>query len=129
MPLLPSAHGHPLVGAQLDRALHRPTIIDDADKPGGRDVELVVVLDDWIDGMGRTPDSVLLGRQGSGMRMGGADRSAGAGACPGSRTDIVLGGRTIGVDFEADNPVQRATQSHCSYHEAGGMMTTLSYRT
>jgi FtsP/CotA-like multicopper oxidase with cupredoxin domain len=50
---------HPHVGVQLDRALYAPLIIDDPREPGGYDAEWVVVLDDWIDGTGRTPDDVL----------------------------------------------------------------------
>lgn len=50
---------HPHVGVQLDRGLHAPLIIDDPNDPGGYDGEWVVVLDDWIDGTGKTPDDVL----------------------------------------------------------------------
>lgn len=50
---------HPHVGVQLDRGLYAPMIIDDPREPGGYDAEWVVVLDDWVDGTGRTPDDVL----------------------------------------------------------------------
>ena len=50
---------HPHVGVQLDRALYAPLIIDDPDEPGDYDHEWVVVLDDWIDGTGTTPEEVL----------------------------------------------------------------------
>ena len=50
---------HPHVGVQLDRGLYAPLIIDDPHEPGDYDLEWVVVLDDWIDGTGRTPDDVL----------------------------------------------------------------------
>ncbi len=49
---------HPHVGVQLDRGLY-PLVIDDPAEPGGYDAEWVVVLDDWVDGTGRTPDDVL----------------------------------------------------------------------
>ena len=54
---------------QLDRALYGLLIIDDPAEPGGCDVEWLVVVDNWIDGTGRTPDSVLTGLN----RMGGID--------------------------------------------------------
>jgi len=50
---------HPHVGVQLDRGLYGVLVIDDPDEPGRYDDEWVVVLDDWVDGTGRTPDQVL----------------------------------------------------------------------
>ena len=50
---------HPHVGLQLDRGLYAPLILDDPAEPGGYDAEWVVVLDDWLDGVGTTPDDVL----------------------------------------------------------------------
>ncbi|WP_199432965.1 multicopper oxidase family protein [Qaidamihabitans albus] len=50
---------HPHVGVQRERGLYCPLIIDDPREPGDYDVEFVVVLDDWIDGAGATPDDVL----------------------------------------------------------------------
>jgi FtsP/CotA-like multicopper oxidase with cupredoxin domain len=50
---------HPHVGVQLDRGLYAPLIVDDPAEPGGYDAEWVVVLDDWVDGTGRTPDGVF----------------------------------------------------------------------
>lgn len=64
---------HPHVGVQLDRGLYAPLIIDDPSEPGRYDAEWVVVLDDWIDGTGTTPDEVftkLTGGQGGGMDHG-----------------------------------------------------------
>ena len=50
---------HPHTGVQLDRGLYGVLIVDDPAEPGDYDQEWVVVLDDWIDGTGRTPDDVL----------------------------------------------------------------------
>ncbi len=50
---------HPHVGVQLDRGLYAPLIIEDPRGPGDYDLEWIVVLDDWVDGTGRTPDDVL----------------------------------------------------------------------
>jgi FtsP/CotA-like multicopper oxidase with cupredoxin domain len=80
---------HPHVGTQLDRALYAPLIVDDPDEPGRYDAEHVLVLDDWLDGFGTTPDEVLDGLRvampGSmaGMEgMEGMDHSGGAMAAP-----------------------------------------------
>ena len=68
---------HPHVGVQLDRGLYAPVVIDDPREPGAYDAEWVVVLDDWVDGTGRTPDDVLArliadgGAAGQGGGMGG----------------------------------------------------------
>ena len=50
---------HPHTGVQLDRGLYAPLIIDDPAEPGQYDLEWIIVLDDWIDGTGTTPDEVL----------------------------------------------------------------------
>ncbi len=50
---------HPHVGVQLDRGLYAPMIIDEVADPGGYDTEWILLLDDWIDGTGTTPDDVL----------------------------------------------------------------------
>ncbi|WP_219418105.1 multicopper oxidase family protein [Pseudonocardia nigra] len=58
---------HPHMGLQRERGLFAPLIIDDPADPGDYDVEFVVVLDDWIDGVDATPDDVL-----AALRTGGA---------------------------------------------------------
>ncbi|HEY5847417.1 MAG TPA: multicopper oxidase family protein [Microlunatus sp.] len=50
---------HPHSGMQLDRGLYGALIIDDPAEPGDYDTEWVLVLDDWVDGTGRTPDQIL----------------------------------------------------------------------
>jgi FtsP/CotA-like multicopper oxidase with cupredoxin domain len=62
---------HPHVGVQLDRGLYAPLIIDDPHEPGAYDLEWVVVLDDWLDGTGRTPDDVLADLKGGLWRQFG----------------------------------------------------------
>lgn len=69
---------HPHVGVQLDRGLYAPMVIDDPGEPGRYDAEWILVLDDWVDGTGRTPDDVLAqliaeGGSSSGGGMGGMD--------------------------------------------------------
>ncbi|OHT80328.1 copper oxidase [Mycobacteroides chelonae] len=58
---------HPHVGTQIDRGLYAPLIIEDPDERTEYDEELVVALDDWIDGTGTDPDQVLEGLRAKGM--------------------------------------------------------------
>jgi multicopper oxidase len=87
---------HPHSGVQLDRGLHGALLVDEAADPGGYDVEWTVVLDDWVDGTGRTPEGVLKeltstggGPAGSGNGMGGMDMGGGMGE---GMSSPVLGG-------------------------------------
>ncbi|MET8759432.1 multicopper oxidase family protein [Lentzea sp. NPDC004782] len=50
---------HPHSGVQLDRGLYAPLIVEDPDDGADYDTELVIVLDDWLDGVDRTPDAVF----------------------------------------------------------------------
>jgi FtsP/CotA-like multicopper oxidase with cupredoxin domain len=65
---------HPHVGMQLDRGLYAPLVVTDPDEPGDYDLEAVIVLDDWLDGVdGRDPDQQLEQLRSEGMDMGGMD--------------------------------------------------------
>ena len=85
---------HPHVGVQLDRGLHAPLIVDDPQEPGDYDLEWVVVLDDWVDGTGRTPDDVLDELTGS----EGADGAGGTGGMGGMDGMEMGGGMRMGGD-------------------------------
>lgn len=50
---------HPHVGLQLDRGLYAPLIVEDPREPGGYDREVNIVLDDWVSGIGATPEEAL----------------------------------------------------------------------
>lgn len=52
---------HPHLGVQLDRGLYGPLIVEDPEERLAPDVEHVVMLDDWTDGLGSGtgPDSQL----------------------------------------------------------------------
>ncbi|WP_435241027.1 multicopper oxidase family protein [Streptomyces cucumeris] len=51
---------HPHSGVQLDRGLYAPLIVEDPKEPLSYDKEWVIVLDDWLDGVGgSTPDAML----------------------------------------------------------------------
>ena len=59
-------HSH--VGTQLDRGMYGPLIIEDPADGTDYDDELVVVLDDWIDGTGTNPDQVAENLKKNGMK-------------------------------------------------------------
>lgn len=63
---------HPHVGVQLDRGLQAPLVIEDPAEPGDHDEEVFLVLDDWTDGLGGSPDDILAGLRRSGMSTGTA---------------------------------------------------------
>ena len=79
---------HPHSGSQLDRGLYAPFIIDDPNERVTYDQEWIVILDDWSDGVGKSPDEILeslldgseisSGMNGMGG-MGGMDHAGGMG--------------------------------------------------
>src|SRR5690606_19193567 len=74
-------HSHS--GLQLDRGLYGALVIDDPNEPGDYDHDWIVVLDDWLDGTGRTPDDVA--------------RDLGIGAATGESGDTPMGGMDHGA--------------------------------
>ncbi|MCX4826281.1 multicopper oxidase family protein [Streptomyces sp. NBC_01142] len=51
---------HPHLGLQIDRAMYAPLIVDDPNEPLAYDAEWIVLLDDWIDGVGgSSPEDVF----------------------------------------------------------------------
>lgn len=91
---------HPHHGLQMDRGLYAPFIVDDPAEPGAYDHEWIVVLDDWTDGVGPSPEQLLAdlqstGRSGTGMGMGMAGMGAngmGMGGGMGGGMGAMLGG-------------------------------------
>jgi multicopper oxidase len=49
---------HPHTGMDADCGLYLPVIIDDPTEPGGYDAEWIVILDDWTDGVGKSPQQI-----------------------------------------------------------------------
>ncbi|EYR62184.1 copper oxidase, partial [Actinotalea ferrariae CF5-4] len=64
---------HPHVGVQLDRGLQAPLIVEDPADPLRYDEEVVLVLDDWTDGWGDSPEAILERMARDGMVMGSAN--------------------------------------------------------
>ncbi|TPW15367.1 MAG: ferroxidase [Acidimicrobiaceae bacterium] len=50
---------HPHMGLELDRGLYAPLIVEDPNDPVEFDIDVVLMLDDWLDGYGRTQEEVL----------------------------------------------------------------------
>jgi FtsP/CotA-like multicopper oxidase with cupredoxin domain len=61
---------HPHTGLQLDRGLYAPLIIEDPAEPLAFDRDETLVFDDWLDGLGRTPEDALVEAR---QRMGSMD--------------------------------------------------------
>ena len=75
---------HPHIGLDTDYGLYLPVIVDDPKDPGGYDAEWIVMLDDWTDGIGKTPQQNYddlrnhhsgMGGMGGMPMMGGVGRS------------------------------------------------------
>ncbi|MEO6792366.1 MAG: multicopper oxidase family protein [Mycobacterium sp.] len=49
---------HPHAGVDADYGLYLPVIIDDPAEPGSYDAEWLVVLDDWTDGVDKSPQQI-----------------------------------------------------------------------
>jgi FtsP/CotA-like multicopper oxidase with cupredoxin domain len=49
---------HPHTGPDADCGLYLPLIADDPREPAAYDAEWIVVLDDWTDGIGKTPQQI-----------------------------------------------------------------------
>jgi multicopper oxidase len=49
---------HPHVGLEEDMGLYLPIIVDDPTEAGNYDAEWIVVMDDWTDGVGKSPQQL-----------------------------------------------------------------------
>lgn len=63
---------HPHVGLDLDTGLYLPLIVDDPKARADYDAEWIIVLDDWTDGVGRSPQQIFEDLQKGGMGAMGA---------------------------------------------------------
>jgi len=91
---------HPHTGVQLDRGLYAPLVVEPRDEPDAPDEDVVLMLDDWLDGVDGTPDERLqtLKRTGmqmsgmsmgmNGMDMGGMEMGGGGTAATGPYSDL-----------------------------------------
>ncbi len=71
---------HPHMGLELDKGLYAPLIVEDPNDPVDSDLDVTLMLDDWLDGYGRTQEDVLADLKKSGGHsghMGGSGSSTG----------------------------------------------------
>jgi FtsP/CotA-like multicopper oxidase with cupredoxin domain len=90
---------HPHVGVQLDRGLYAPLIVEDPEDGSDYDTELVIVLDDWLDGTGTDPDAVLSNLKQNGMTMGGMSSMPDMPGMSGMPQSELLGGDAGDVTY------------------------------
>ncbi|MGW3938526.1 multicopper oxidase family protein [Streptomyces sp. NBC_00024] len=93
-------HSH--VGTQLDRGLYGPLIVDDPSDTAAPRRDVTVLLDDWIDGTGRTPDQVL-----AKLRSGTTESgdSSDMGSMPGMDSSSMGGSEMSGMMPTKGNPL------------------------
>ena len=94
---------HPHTGLDPDRGLYIPVIFDDPREPAYYDAEWIIVLDDWTDGVGPSPDEIFAKLRSGDMSampghsgMGDMPGHSGMGDMPGHSgmgdSDDLLGG-------------------------------------
>jgi len=83
---------HPHTGVELDTGLYIPIIVDDPKDAGSYDTEWIVMMDDWTDGVGRSPEQILADLEKGGMgAMGGPGGMGGMSGMGGGESKL-LGG-------------------------------------
>lgn len=83
---------HPHMGLELDKGLYAPLIIEDPKDPVDVDVDVALMLDDWLDGYGRTQEQVLAGLRESGGHSGhNMNNGSGMGAMMGGSGSALNG--------------------------------------
>ncbi|MGW4367184.1 multicopper oxidase family protein [Nocardia takedensis] len=103
-------HSHS--GLQADRGLFGALVVEDPADASGADADAVLVLDDWVDGLGTTPDAVMAalnpnlhgghaGHGGATPAPVGADAAAVAAALTGAGhgESTALGGMTQHIGY------------------------------
>ncbi|QBJ96266.1 multicopper oxidase family protein [Rhodococcus sp. ABRD24] len=79
-------HSHS--GLQADRGLFGAMIVEDPDDRSGADADAVLVLDDWVDGMGTSPDAVMMALN---PAISGGHGGHGGGTAPAVHSDTEMG--------------------------------------
>ncbi len=84
---------HPHVGLDQDTGLYLPLIVDDPKAKADYDAEWIVMLDDWTDGVGRSPQQIFDDLEKGGMgAMGSMASGGGMGQMGGGDGQSLLGG-------------------------------------
>ena len=84
---------HPHTGVESDTGLYLPLIVDDPKAPNDYDAEWIVMIDDWTDGVGRSPQQIFDELRSGGM---GAMGSMGQGSM--GQMGQVAGSKLLGGD-------------------------------
>ena len=74
---------HPHMGLELDKGLYAPLIVEDPNDPVAFDADVTLMMDDWLDGYGRTQEQVLAELKSTGGHsghMGASSPNGGMGA-------------------------------------------------
>jgi multicopper oxidase len=110
---------HPHAGVQLDRGLYGPLIIEDPAEPAAYDHDWTVILDDWIDGTGYTPDQVLATLRNGMSGMGGmtsppasasgSTGTGGTGMTAATASPVTSGTGMPGMDMPSATPTPSAS--------------------
>ena len=93
---------HPHMGLELDKGLYAPLIVEDPNDPIDFDVDVTLMLDDWLDGHGPTQEEVLADLQkdgGHSGHMGGGGSSMGGMGGMGEGMGSMMGGLTGDVTY------------------------------
>jgi multicopper oxidase len=89
---------HPHTGLDADYGLYLPVIIDDPTEPGRYDAEWIVMLDDWTDGIGKTPQQLYDDLTGKGKSSADMPGMSGM-AMSGVRKSALLGGDAGDISY------------------------------
>jgi FtsP/CotA-like multicopper oxidase with cupredoxin domain len=90
---------HPHVGVQADYGLYGALIVDDPAAAAAYDLEWIVVLDDWTDGVGPRPRQILSSLRSSGMSgMGSGSMSGMSGGSMSGMSSKVGSSALLGGD-------------------------------
>lgn len=104
-------HSHS--GLQADRGLFGALVVEDPNDASGADADVVLVLDDWVDGTGTTPDAVMAALN---PQLSGGHAGHGGGSMP----------APIGADEEA-MAASLVSGGHGDSAALGGMTQHIAY--
>src|ERR1700694_1633121 len=88
---------HPHTGLDADYGLYLPVIVDDPADPGRYDAEWIVVLDDWTDGVGKSPQELYDDLRGNGKPAG--DNMSGMAGMARVGSSALLGGDAGDISY------------------------------
>ncbi|WP_395245170.1 multicopper oxidase family protein [Agromyces sp. MMS24-K17] len=126
-------HSHS--GLQADRGLFGALIVEDPHDASGADVDAVLVLDDWVDGLGTTPDAILMALNpalAGAHHHGGASATATPSAAAGASAAAAAGtgGSASSAGMTDDQMAVAAglvAQGHGDSDALGGMTQHIAY--